>query len=125
MSSKIFSFNGISMYTVPAIQHSSPSVASNTLCIILGFPMDLDQIPSTGLKLVNLTDLDLHATALLEFGLWRRHRWTAEDDASSDVDTLNLDYKRTNNIYIYLATMRIMVVGFAFLHLRPKFQYAL
>ena len=45
--------------------------------------------------------------------------------SSSDVDTLNLDYKRTNNIYIYLATMRIMVVGFAFLHLRPKFQYAL
>ena len=45
---------------------------------------------------------------------------------SSDMDILNLDYKRTNNVYIYLATMRIMVVGLAFhLHLHYKLQYML
>ena len=37
-----------------------------------------------------------------------------EDNTSSDVETPNLDYKRTNNIYIYIATMRMIVIGFAF-----------
>ena len=42
--------------------------------------------------------------------------WSAED-MSSDVDTPNLDYKRTNNVDIYIATMRMKVVGFAFHHI--------
>ena len=43
--------------------------------------------------------------------LWIAEVWTVED-ASSDVDAPNLDYKRTNNIDIYIATMRITVVSF-------------
>ena len=46
-------------------------------------------------------------------GVWTAEVWTVED-ASSDVDTPNLDYKRTNNVDIYIVTMRMMVVGFAF-----------
>ena len=33
-------------------------------------------------------------------GVWTAEAWTAED-ASSDVDSPNLDYKRTNNVDIY------------------------
>ena len=52
-------------------------------------------------------DIIIHTIELfvLEFGLRR---------TTSDVNALNLDYKRTNNIYIYLAAMRIMVVGLTF-----------
>ena len=46
-------------------------------------------------------------------GVWTAEAWTVEE-ASSDVDALNLDYKRTNNVDIYIATMRMSVVSFAF-----------
>ena len=62
----------------------------------------------------------LHKVAVYEYqkkektvGVWTAEAWTAED-VSSDVDTPNLDYKRTNNIDIYIATMRMSVVSFAF-----------
>ena len=38
-------------------------------------------------------------------GVWTPEAWTTEDNASSDVDAPNSDYKRTNNVYD---------VGFAF-----------
>ena len=49
-------------------------------------------------------------------GVWTAEVWTVEN-TSSDVDAPNLDYKRTNNIDIYIATMRITVVSFAFHHI--------
>ena len=62
-----------------------------------------------------------HSVAI---GVWAAEAWTAENDASPNVDTFDSDYKRIDkHIYIYLATIRIMVVGFTFhLHLRIKFQ---